>query len=998
MFISSRKHGFLTEFGLNMDPLFIDTVLKENPFFIDDVFFYSRVFSLLSKKERSFLEPSSLKRLLIDDADELSRRFDRADMRESSAVRNRLRAQKLAELLIDSAGNLDIPILENAVLLLKENLYSIGPGREDDAQRQEHLLGALTALLEKKELQLLIKKFARPLSEPRIEEVLRNTLVLSENEVLTDAHVQRAVLSAWFSYLRQNVGSCFATAPAGMIQEEQPERFLQDLLDLISTGQLKRTFEGEEKSVPLSPGTGSGDLKRSIKLYATEKGIFPEVWYSPGLIESLEKVGILKGDLKEKIETLKNLLEPLILSKLSHKGVFFTTPEEILHAVIMGHFEITESMLQEDLKKRPSFESLAFSAGTDSRKKKKEEKIAAFKKMLVKAGTLYKSFSENALLKAWEYTLASFSETKYEFTEWNLYTSLGMRVEEKGGIGQCIYEIIQSKIDTVNLELKEKQEEYEIIFTQVKTIESRMRHISTEQELQWVKLEYQAKSNELSLIKEQFEALKARSESLVNLYETVYRLYKSLFKEYFQEVYDPDMQEVGLSLFDDAPAGFRLLYKHGRSRVSQWTLIKDPQEFIEALSSFFTSTESMVLHELEGKEIERDLTETITAIVKHIRTKEFLETAFQRMAVAHGSSVVNNPLENLSRIEKKPWAYVSGGKMTTLISTYYKFNFMPTLAEKWVENEMELLVFIADSLKAIPSQFIKPYLEGKKYSLLMESPTHAFRLLPMLDPFFKTWQSEAFTYTDIRDEFVKPMESFVENVLLDAEMIRYLVDALAEKIPYPYRSRFLFLSSRLQAPLNPIFFKEGIAEILLSDKGFIAASDRFSAVDEVDRLLYACLPFVPTNLIKKSLEKVFSALPEVYLPFKEKALELYDPAKFRSRYGALASCQLQLLCKTLLHAAAGRSFFPINVHESVALAARKSGLSMPSPLIFADTNWSKYYFAFVVSPGSGRLELWRMNKIGTDGFPMSTWKEWLNGTRSDIKWGIYIKPVEYGQS
>lgn len=84
---------------------------------------------------------------------------------------------------------------------------------------------------------------------------------LPTNASISDAHARRAALSAWFCYLRQNVGSCFATAPAIMIHNEQPQQFLIDLADIVSTGRLKRTFGGIEYTAPLNGSWGNGDLK-----------------------------------------------------------------------------------------------------------------------------------------------------------------------------------------------------------------------------------------------------------------------------------------------------------------------------------------------------------------------------------------------------------------------------------------------------------------------------------------------------------------------------------------------------------------------------------------------------------------------------------------------------------------------------------------------------------------------------------------------------------------
>jgi hypothetical protein len=74
------------------------------------------------------------------------------------------------------------------------------------------------------------------------------------------------------------------------------------------------------------------------------------------------------------------------------------------------------------------------------------------------------------------------------------------------------------------------------------------------------------------------------------------------------------------------------------------------------------------------------------------------------------------------------------------------------------------------------------------------------------------------------------------------------------------------------------------------------------------------------------------------------------------------------------------------------------GYAMPAPVIFADTNWVKDEFGFLVNPGTGKLELWRVDYTGSIGAPMSIWKQWVNGTNPSHKWVVYTKPFEYGQS
>jgi hypothetical protein len=84
-----------------------------------------------------------------------------------------------------------------------------------------------------------------------------------------------------------------------------------------------------------------------------------------------------------------------------------------------------------------------------------------------------------------------------------------------------------------------------------------------------------------------------------------------------------------------------------------------------------------------------------------------------------------------------------------------------------------------------------------------------------------------------------------------------------------------------------------------------------------------------------------------------------------------------------------------DIFETIVACMREQKLLPPQPVIFADSNWVKDFFAFVVSPVSQQIELWSTNAYGTEGAPISAWKHWLNGSRRDRTWGVYISPRQY---
>jgi hypothetical protein len=290
---------------------------------------------------------------------------------------------------------------------------------------------------------------------------------------------------------------------------------------------------------------------------------------------------------------------------------------------------------------------------------------------------------------------------------------------------------------------------------------------------------------------------------------------------------------------------------------------------------------------------------------------------------------------------------------------------------------------------------MRPFSEGKKNMMLMQSPTHAFLLKPN-DPLFnEAWNSPEFTYTNVRDSFVKPAEHFMETLLLNDEMIQHILRKLLEKVPVNYQPRFKMVFSQLTAPLNPLFLREYLVETMAHDRGLLHRNRPVLSEDEIDHFFFCNLPYFHTYELRERLQKILSLLPGIDA---EAILSLYDKLPLAQGELIMSASELQEACKALINLFELRTSFEYDYHLAIAKAAQKLGFAPPAPVIFADTNWVKDEFAFVVSPGTGRLELWRVDYTGSIGYPMSVWKQWLDGSRKDIKWGVYTKPSEYGQS
>ncbi|MFN4174026.1 MAG: hypothetical protein ACK4HV_02850, partial [Parachlamydiaceae bacterium] len=593
--------------------------------------------------------------------------------------------------------------------------------------------------------------------------------------------------------------------------------------------------------------------------------------------------------------------------------------------------------------------------------------------------------SENALLKCWEFTLASFAESKEDFTKWNLYISLGIDAQEPNGIGSLLYSNLAGRLERAKEKIEDYNREYEQLYAQLKFIEGRVRQASTEKELQWLRVEYRSRLNEFQTFEEMRDREVRRYERMANVHKVVMEKYLELFPRYFQEIYDAEMNDIGLSFYDDRPAGFRLVYKHGRMNTSQWTRIDTPQEYSDALSSFFVATESELSHMDELNGFEQEIGEWVTMLVNHVKSKEFLESAFQRVALKNRSPIIKNPLDNLEKIDKKPWAYTSGGSLEHLLMNYFKLRDKPMIVSRWVENPTELLVFIVDTLKKLPPKVQEEIKSDEGMSLLMQSPTHAFRLLPNLKPFFDTWQSEAFTYTDVRDKFIAPAQVFYETKEIRKEEFEFLIDELEKELPLNFRPAFRHVFSVYPGVSNLREMGRYFVDRFETEQGLQRRGQPVLNQEKIASVLYKLLPIQKFGEIQNELDDIFLSYQEAWSKLKQKLKE----------NDLISAAGINDLIQSVLLLHHQTTFLNEDECGTLRAAAIKKGLLAPSPLIFADSNWPNFYFSFAVNPITNEFEFWRMDPLGLTGEPMGEWKEWLDGSRKDIPWGIYTQPFEY---
>jgi hypothetical protein len=786
--------------------------------------------------------------------------MDHSGIQDSYCFRAVSLARVLAEVLVDDKGQFH-PFLRP----LPHFYYPAGTSDESIWQHQSKFLRRWNA---NAEFIKKFRKFSLPLFHKKAEEMVRATLLLSPTAPLSDTHVRRAAICACLTPLRQSVGSCFATAPAILVQGHYLDLFIEDLYELLTVGRLRRVVEGVQYTVPLSLTFGVGDLRKIIDPSL-------EFWASPGLIAALETAQLipLQAPFQQKIERAKDALLPLYCPSMT---------------------------VQQLLKK------------------------AIHSSKLEEACISFKSMADNALLKAWEFTLASFSDIKMEFSAWNLNWSVGLNPQEKGGIGAALYEALDTKLQEANEKVTEYYLAAQEAFDQLKATERIMKQASTEAEIRRLRAERQARMHHLRICEELRDEFQLKAKVYTESFSFLIRQYAMKFQEYFQEIYDAEMPEMFKGPYEDRMAGFRLVFKHGRSDSSLWTLIHNSSQFIQALVEFFTLIEHPLTHTCQTTVEKKIIEEMTTVVIQHVQSKQFIQAV---MAQAEASN-------------RLPWAYLSGGSINQLVPLYFRTATLQRESRE-IQDELDLFVFLLETLKSLPSQLTQRFLEDPTMSLLMESPTHVFSLLPGLPLFKKGWADEGFTYTWVRDQFLLPGKEFYSSMQLSPDEQRELMRRLSIK---------------------------GDVSSSATIEMFCAKCPQIPEKD-LAAFLYRTLPLVPAAhckaVLQKLLENDYPVIPSQLPDF-------------------LSSQEIQQLAKAQITT-------DIDRHANIAARAAELKLA-PTACIFADTNWPQGYFAFVIHPITLNLEVWKSDKIGSLAAPLPLVKTWL-GKGKEFAWTLYTNKI-----
>ena len=273
-----------------------------------------------------------------------------------------------------------------------------------------------------------------------------------------------------------------------------------------------------------------------------------------------------------------------------------------------------------------------------------------------------------------------------------------------------------------------------------------------------------------------------------------------------------------------------------------------------------------------------------------------------------------------------------------------------------------------DTLKEIP-------LVSENKKLLISSPSHAFTLIPSLELVRSGWQDDLYTYTWVRDKVILPRKQFYESQLLSPSEQSFLLEELGRGFSIE-ASHLLHKVPCIQES-SLISFRNAILEEF----------PRIPIDDRVDSFLYEMIPLVSGTDWKHLVRNLLSSLD---IPNLDTVLNSYPDHLSE----IMSAKEIREIAKAMYLLSTGSLTSSFDLHEVVSKKAEEMRLSPPVPLLFADTNWSQFYFGFVVNPGTLQLELWRLQPSSGSAFPMSSWNKWFRKENA-AAWNICTNPFEY---
>jgi hypothetical protein len=816
----------------------------------------------------------------------------------------------------------------------------------------------LERLTREKPLRQLLMSCGKPIGQPESEQRIRLSCGLAPQAPVGDYETRLAVLSALLTPLRQSVGSCFATAACILVQREEPAMLLDDLRSLIELGKLERMVEGQSSTVPLAIRWAGGLVRRPIP----ERVSAP--WKDPGFIRGACAAGLAEGPfaglgLRRQLKALAE--RGVHLGSLSIEDLFgrlvaqaLDLPWPVPSANAEGQDLLMGGAAVRLLRKRESW----------------QERVR-------QAAEAFTAEEHHPLLKTWEYSVASFVEAKPLMAAHNLWTALGLSSEDSHSVGGALRGQLQPALDSIQQEIEQAVGLANQCVARVERVKSRSRHLRDARDAEWAQLEARGAQRDYDYAQGRLSQLEDHAEQIAGFPKLFAEVVQRLMPRYFQEAYDPALVGQTTSVFDDAPAGFRLVFKGGVDFVPSWKWIDGGQDYRLAVREFFDRCFLECRDDPQTRLIGPDVNRLAQSFSLILDQPAFQLGALQRLSEAHARPLPPDPLHHLDQVSYKPWAYESGGTLLGLVQHYFALPELPTSEQKNCERAIDLVAFLIDQIRLLPEHQAK-LLQPPWGDLLAFSPTHAFTLLAGGPDLQRCLSTDLYAYTLLQQEWLDPQEAFWKSCILSAgpqldRILESWISQLPETIQPVASLAAMGLPQHLPATELFELIRKGFPE-RLADRGRVEL-----VLGRLEGTLLEQCPLVTAPQGRQALINCFPELPPAAL---EQACDLVD----RGLEGALGR-------RMAVQIAALIAQSPIDTQQIVA-RLRAAGLMAPKACVWADTNWPFFQFSLAWSPREQAPSLWRTSPLADRGLPMVEWASYLD-LGNEEPWGWLSRPTDY---
>jgi hypothetical protein len=911
----------------------------------------------------------------------------RTGLQKAAISRNTASAKETATRLINSEGKIG----EDFDKLLKE------VGDLPDSPYRKQLSKMLNRLKTDKTLSETITSIPKPDKKNPINGFIRATLGLKKDEEVTEVHARQAAMSALLAEIRQHdVGSCFGTAIAIRVHDEQPERFLKDIAEMMKTGKLERTVDGKKIEIPINSKMSTRQVDQMIKLKRSDPKVGKDVALheAPGFVAGLGALGIEANKCKEAFDAalldLRDSKETKIKNAIAAVKVNGKTKRVALDSKARKEFE---RKAMEALREAPdsTIEELIAKIGLDG------EQINEAKGAYGKYDT-----AESDLVTPTE-VLRRVAMKRNNLTEKDLLNRerqqvLAAQVRARVGDTSKEAQKLFSEYERLTDALHVKAADFEKLDEELDA--ARESYLGLQDNRLLRAWEYSVgtmaekgtaprqkarlKDTTCSAVNEQLVKIvnkvsggigTKKEDMLLDATLDLQNKFKALFEAQIQTGYDPSAQgELSEDGASDRGA-FTLYDTTGATNSDDWIKIGDERGYADMVSGLMMQA----WHEVYGKSKDDTMKEHARLLADELaeaaRTGEFMKA-------------VKEKTKEEFKTEQKPWEAVVGNLSENLLPVYYEKD-KPEIEEEKPVDSTQLLNFLVKNAKSMWGEIkdgVEKNPEGA--TVPMSGGPHSFNLRPGSPALKQALESDKDPgeWISTKIEAEKEKAKGQRETKLTPAIKASLFDSLFEGFPTGLRD---FLEGKVNEKC-----KDGgtIDELNQAIQAECTTPEKKAEMGHKVALAMTqlVLPPVDADKVEATIEKCLKSL-NLSEENQKTVLVKVKEAVLKEGVKSASMAELEKAVATVLKSE--------NIETDEAEAAKKVNQALrksiePPGIVFADTNWGggdhHTVFSMVTNPITDVLELWQMAEDGSSPKKLDE-KTWVTST-----WKMPKSPDSFG--